>query len=91
MFSLCIPKIDESTTEGDIQACFTKLALGRIHSVKVVDSFQGKKAFVNFVRWYSTANAEMARSRLYSDLNLNIMYRSPWFWRVKLVKKHSTS
>ena len=79
MFSLCIPKIDESTTEGDIQACFTKLALGRIHSVKVVNSFQGKKAFVNIVRWYSTANAKMAKSRLASDLNLNIPFRANSF------------
>jgi hypothetical protein len=84
MFSLCIPKVDEPTTEQDIMACFAKLSLGRIHSVKVVQSFHGKKAFVNFVRWYSTPNALLAQERLNSNQNLNVVYRRPWFWRVKL-------
>ena len=84
MFSLCIPRVDGPTTEQDIHACFAKLRLGRISSVKVVESFQGKKAFINFARWYSTPNAEQARTRLDADLNLNVMYQRPWFWRVKL-------
>jgi hypothetical protein len=84
MFSLCIPRVDEQTTEQDIMACFTRLSLGRINSVKVVRSFHGKKAFVNFARWYSTPNALLAKERLNSNKNLNVVYRRPWFWRVKM-------
>ena len=84
MFSLCIPRVDGPTTEQDIHACFAKLRLGRILSVKVVESFQGKKAFINFARWYATPNAVQAKTRLDADLNLNVMYQRPWFWRVKL-------
>ena len=66
------------------------LLLGKIHSVKIVDAHLGRKAFINMSRWYTNTQAVATRERLAARQNVNVMYRCPWFWKIKLSTSRSS-
>jgi len=85
--SLCIPRVFPNITEAKIVAIFSKLRLGHIARVDMIDkrSPDGehvKRVFIHFEHWFDTDYAWEARNRVLSGKDIKVVYDNPWFWKV---------
>tara|TARA_B100001250_G_C19765304_1_gene774460 strand:+ start:1340 stop:1633 length:294 start_codon:yes stop_codon:yes gene_type:complete len=84
--ALCIPRIEEGITAEFVREIFKSLDIGDIKSIDLrkTNKSNGRKAFINMYKWNTTATAEKIKYRLNNDLSVNIMYKIPWYWKLKL-------
>lgn len=90
--SLCIPRVFTNWTESRIRGILDELSMGEILRIDVIskNTEKGEKfnrVFIHFKRWYSNANADMARERLLNGKEIKIMYDEPWFWKVSAYRE----
>ena len=83
-FRLCIPRITNDITYGFIKFVFEKLNIGTIKSIRIFASKQGeKKVIIDFKNWNGSELATSIKTRLDNEEPVNIMYQTPWFWKIK--------
>jgi hypothetical protein len=84
--ALCIPRVEDGVTDAFIREVFTTLDIGDIRSVVVkrANKASARKAFINLRGWGTGAKAQLIRERLSAGFAVNIMYRVPWYWKLKL-------
>jgi len=96
--SLCIPRMlinidDINIDEKYIANIFSKLNIGEIHKVDIMNKTNGKgddktkRVFVHFKRWFDNDNANQARDRLLNGKEIKIIYGGPWFWKVSAFRE----
>ena len=91
MPSICIPRINNNVTKGDIINVFNKLDFGKIDRIDIVHkkSAKGeeyKRAFIHFHHWNTHDFALTAKERLLSGKDIKIVYEFPWFWKISANK-----
>ena len=84
--ALCIPRIEEGITENFVRDIFSTLDIGVISSIVIckTNNSSGRKAFINLTGWKDNNIAKRVKYRLANDLAVNIMYKVPWYWKLKL-------
>ena len=84
--ALCIPRIEDGITDRFVKDIFTELELGEIKSVvfRKANKTNARKAFINLYSWNTNEIAQRIKTRLKADLPVNIMYKIPWYWKIKL-------
>ena len=79
---ICIPRIEADVTVKFVFDIFTKLNIGKIETITIVKK-NHQKVFIEFKNWYDNERSNMIRNRLENDEPVNIMYQTPWFWKIK--------
>lgn len=84
--SLCIPRIESGITEQFVREIFMSMNIGTIKSIyiKNANKSNGKKAFITLTSWNNTQTAKKIKTRLENDQSVNIMYKIPWYWKLKI-------
>ena len=84
--ALCIPRIEDGITEKFVQEIFSTLDIGIVKSIIIckTNNSSGRKAFINLAGWKDNNTAKRVKYRLANDLAVNIMYKIPWYWKLKL-------
>ena len=84
--ALCIPRIEDGITDRFVKDIFTTLDVGEIKSVVIrkANKTNARKAFINLYSWNTNEIAQRIKMRLKEDLPVNIMYKIPWYWKLKL-------
>ena len=79
---ICIPRIEPNVTVNLIYEIFNKLNIGKIETITIVKK-NHQKVFIEFKNWYDNEISNIIRERLSNDEAVNIMYQTPWFWKIK--------
>ena len=82
MMSFCIPRVYKEETTEFIYNKLSKLQLGKIHYIKEVpckNNDQYKKIFVHYTKFDEN---KQIQSHFTNKGYLNIVYDSPWYWKL---------
>ena len=83
-FKLCIPRITSDINYGFIKFVFEKLNIGTIKTIRIFASKTGeKKVIIDYKNWNESTRAKSIKTRLDNEEPVNIMYQTPWFWKIK--------
>ena len=81
--SLCVPRAPPRTGRRDIVRILGPYNLGEIDKIDLVDiNCSCRRVFVHFKRWYQHKFAQDFRTHLLKGGYFNMIYNTPWFWRV---------
>jgi hypothetical protein len=88
--SLCIPRVHSNISEKRIHAIFTKLKLGIISKIDIIQKNKEDKfklVFIHFKEWFREGNALIARERLMNGKEIKVIYDDPWFWKISALRE----
>jgi len=88
--SLCIPRVHSNITEKRIHTIFTKLKLGIINKIDIIQKNKEDKfklVFIHFKEWFHEGNALIARERLMNGKEIKVIYDDPWFWKISALRE----
>ena len=93
-FDICIPKVDKSVTQSQIYTVFSKLNIGKIGKILIIDSFpnnlnSSKIIFITFTQMHDNNRSTFIQNRLNNGNDIKIVYNNklPWFWKICLKHK----
>lgn len=80
--TLCIPRIDITTTKSYIFEKFCLLNIGFIEKIIEIPicGDQLYKRIIIKLKWNSSENAKYFMDRFEKGLNIKIVHSDPWFW-----------
>ena len=81
MYTLCLPKIDNTTTKKFLYDIFNKYNFGIIHKIDLITIKQSKRAFIHYISWNDTEKNQQIKTYLDDGLDIKIIYHFPWFWK----------
>jgi len=86
---LCIPRVDQKTTEKQIKNIFNHLNLALLDHIDIICKKEEKykRVFIHIKKWFNTENAKIAQNRLQNDKDIKVIYEDPWFWKISVYKK----
>ena len=96
--SICIPRVFKNITEARVRTILTKLDLGDIERVDMVQRTNEKgeefqRVFIHFKEWFSenvngdeNTRAIEVRQRLLNGIEVKVVYDEPWFWKLSASK-----
>lgn len=88
--SLCIPRVHSNISEKRIRTIFTKLKLGIISKIDIIQKNKEDKfklVFIHFKEWFREGNALIARERLMNGKEIKVIYDDPWFWKISALRE----
>lgn len=92
IYSICIPRVFKNITEKRIRAIMYSLKFGFVERVDMVTKKNEKgeefsRVFVHFSSWNEHSKSAMqVKAKLDADLQVKIVYDSPWYWMISKSK-----
>lgn len=92
--SICIPRVDYSTTEDYVREVFNNVFCTEQDIIRSVDFVtkqnereeEYKRVFIHFVDW-NTINNQLAQeiyTKLISGITIKIMHNAPYYWKCSM-------
>ena len=81
MYTLCLPKIEKSTTKMQLFNVFNKYKFGNIKKIDLISISQNKRAFIHYQTWNNNEKNNIIKGYLDDGLDIKIIYNFPWFWK----------
>lgn len=87
--SLCIPRMETSTSIDFIITTFNRLNLCKINKIielPIKNTIGYKRVILNVV-WHHTDTSEEIIEKLTNGESIKIVYGMPWYWKLMLAAK----
>ena len=88
MYTLCLPKIEKSTTKMQLFNVFNKYKFGNIKKKDLISISQNKRAFIHYQTWNNNEKNNIIKGYLDDGLDIKIIYEFPWFWKCSKSKSN---
>ena len=86
MYTLCLPKIEKSTTKMQLFNVFNKYKFGNIKKIDLISISQNKRAFIHYQTWNNNEKNNIIKGYLDDGLDIKIIYEFPWFWKCSKIR-----
>jgi hypothetical protein len=81
MYTLCLPKIDNTVTKSQLYLIFNKYNFGNIYKIDLININQSKRAFIHYNTWNKNEKNNKVKKYLDDGLDIKVIYEFPWFWK----------
>ena len=88
MYTLCLPKIEKSTTKMQLFNVFNKYKFGNIKKIDLISISQNKRAFIHYQTWNNNEKNNIIKGYLDDGLDIKIIYEFPLFWKCSKSKSN---
>ena len=82
-FTICVPRVNETTTRYTLFESFRKLFIGRILRIDIVTNpkTNNRRAFIHYKYTYDTPQSSDIQNILNDGGYINVVYEFPNYWR----------